>query len=323
MRALSCTWLLALQCAACAEPSGAPRTEAQAGAANSPAGGSGAASVGVFSLQLIVPSESNPSAYAALSGKVYDGPLPASVSWQMLDHDADCTLEKPVISYCEPACAGDAVCVAADECQPYPQTQDVGTVDVRGLGDAAFAMTPIAHSYQPPAGLHLPNPPCSVGATFELQARGGALPAFALTGRCIAPLVLAGSDQDDLPIRRGAPLELLWEPATQPGTRVTIRLDVSHHGGLKGQLTCDVADSGSATISRSLIAALLQLGVAGYPVLTVRRTARSSVNLNASVIALEVSSERARSVTIPGLVSCATSADCPAGQTCRVDRSCG
>jgi hypothetical protein len=98
--------------------------------------------------------------------------------------------------------------------------------------------------------------------------------------------------------------------------RVQIKLDISHHGGSTGMITCDVADTGTLDIGASLVTQLINLGVAGYPRISLSRVSTGSAAIAPGVVTLQVISTVVRDVVIPGYTSCNTSADCPTGKTC-------
>jgi hypothetical protein len=293
---------------------------------NGGTGGSGGAPitgevVGTFEVRL-VPAAPDNVAYTAVSGRVADGPTPPNRSMKLVEQAGDCQLRKPYAPVCKTPCDGTSVCAADDRCQRAPTEQNVGTVRVKGLGTAEFTMPLIAGTYQPPAEVMLPYPPAAEGTAVQMQTSGGAYTPFTLEGKTIAPLVLAGSGP--LPIIPGMPLELAW---TRPGNaslaRVTVRMDVSHHGGgLKGDIVCETADSGALTIPASLLDHLVALGTAGFPTIYITRLATSSISIAPGRVTLEISSSVERNLQIPNLTSCTKNEDCPSGKTCQSDDTC-
>jgi hypothetical protein len=91
-------------------------------------------------------------------------------------------------------------------------------------------------------------------------------------------------------------------------------LDISHHGGRKGQIECEVADTGAFQIPESLATRLVNLGVAGYPTVTLSRVATASAEAQPQVT-LTLSSSVERAVDT-GLTSCMMNGDCSDGMTC-------
>ncbi|HET6336452.1 MAG TPA: hypothetical protein VFG30_24685 [Polyangiales bacterium] len=288
------------------------------------AGPRGTELIGSFSVTLLAPSDSDPEGHTSLIGKVYDGPSPSQLVWEESMRDGDCQLLTPRAPFCPQACGGEAVCVEDGVCQSYPTAQNVGTVRVKGLktrsGDREFAMEPIANAYQPNASIKLPFPAFSEGDDVQLKATGGDLEAFTLEAKGIAPLSVP---VQALKLESGAPLAVTWtKPKTQRDSRVRMKLDISHHGGSKGMISCDSDDTGEAQLSAAMVTQLLELGVAGYPSLIVSRESAGGVSIQPGRVELMVVSKEERFVEIEGLRSCTGDGDCGFGQTCQADLTC-
>ena len=190
---------------------------------------------------------------------------------------------------------------------PYPKAQNVGVVRLEGLGAEPIAMDPFPPSfaYQSTA---LPYPPCEEGDAVRLR-----VDSFGAASVCIAPLVIPGSDV--ISVKRDRPAELSWTPPARTDlARMQIRLDVSHHGGKKGEIDCDVADTGAFQIPASLVTALVDLGLAGFPTIILTRVASAS-SPEAPEVRLVVSASVERDVDT-GITSCSDTKKCPAGQQC-------
>ena len=69
-------------------------------------------------------------------------------------------------------------------------------------------------------------------------------------------------------------------------------------------------------------ASLKALGISGWPVIVYTRVSHGT-STPETPAELFVESSISRDVTIPGLISCNTDADCPEGQTCLGDFQCG
>jgi len=274
--------------------------------------------VGSFQVKLTGAS-GEASATTAVVGKVYDGPTPETIVWENPQVDGACTLTTPRVPFCSTPCGGSAACVEDDTCLSYPTAHSVGSVTVSGLGDSPFTMTPIANTYQPPAGITLAFPPFAEGAPVSVSAAGDYFPAFTLTGTGIAPLVLTSTT---LALKSGVALPLTWIPGLAGNSKIHVKLDISHHGGSKGQIVCDSDDSGSLTVTATLITKLLGLGVAGYPTVIVTRHAVGSSVISAGRVDLEIASTVEQSVSVDGLTSCTEDSDCPSSETCQTDLSC-
>ena len=269
----------------------------------------------------------NPSTGTAAStrlvGKVSDGPTPPQIVWAVSEESGDCVLEKPRVPFCDPSC-GAGVCVADNECQDYPLAKSVGSVTVTGIANStggSFVMEPVAGNYQPPAGVTLTHPGFDEGGAVSIATSGGDLAAFTIQTKGIRPLELSGST---IPLESGKPLSLAWTAAGDPkGSVIHVKLDISHHGGTKGMILCDVADTGSFEIPAALVTKLVALGVAGFPTVVVTRRSTGTAQTALGVVELDIESPVERSVAIPGLVSCSGDSDCTGGKTCRPDLTCG
>ncbi|MEO6601906.1 MAG: hypothetical protein ABIQ16_18655 [Polyangiaceae bacterium] len=254
-------------------------------------------------------------------GTVYDGPTPATTIWEKPQVEGACTLTTPRIPFCNTACGGSSVCVEDDTCMAYPIAHGVGTVTVTGVkttdDQSAFTMTPIKNNYQPTASLAYP--PFADGDAVTIAAAGDFFPAFSVSSKGIAPLALTSTE---LSLKSGQPLDLAWTKGAVGNARIHVKLDISHHGGSKGQIECDADDSGSISIPSTLIGKLLALGVSGYPTVIVTRRATGSTTISAGRVELVVSSVVEHPVTIDGLTSCTADKDCASGKTCQDDLAC-
>ncbi len=272
----------------------------------------GAPTVGSFIVELVRATATDP-ARTSLQGAVSDGPTPSAIVWDPIDTAGGCTLSKPRAPFCSPACAGGAVCVEDGQCAGQPTTQSLGPIQVTGLGASAFTVTPILNAYQLPVDLTLPFPPAAEGMDVGVSVASGLYGPFALHARAVAPL----SSEGVLTLQKNSAATVVWQAPAQPDVaRLQVKLDISHHGGSTGMITCDVADTGTLDIGANLITELINLGVAGYPRISLSRVSTGSAAIAPGVVTLQVISTVVRDVLIPGYTSCNTAADCPAGKTC-------
>lgn len=256
-------------------------------------------------------------------GQVGDGPVPNNLVWTEQSKEGDCRLVTPKSPFCEDGCQAGA-CVADGKCQAYPTGHSVGEVTLKGVklegGGTEVKLREIAASYQPPAGTTLAYPSFGAGDTIEVHATGGDYAGFDLSTAGVNPLDLQTTDFALAPDK---PFELVWDAAPSGSTsRVQVKIDLSHHGGVKGLIECDTADSGSLTISKEMIAELIGLGVAGFPSVVLTRSSVDTVQLDHGKVQLEVSALVERYLTTPGVDSCTTDDDCPDGKTCASDATC-
>lgn len=293
----------------------------------SPAGGD--EKVGTFTLRLVAPVAASGSTaatpgYTALSGKVFTGPSPEAVVWSVDLEQGGCELLVPRVPFCDPSCGQD-VCVDDDKCKAHPKAASVGTVTITGLKNAQGAnedvkVEPIAASYSTPAEVKLAYPPFAEDAEIKLNAKGAEAAGFDITSHGIAPLELTTTNFD---LKSGSAFALAWKaPAKADNSRVQIKLDISHHGGTKGKVECDVPDNGSVSINAELITRLLKLGFAGFPTVVVDRVSSGSAKIAAGTVEFKIVSEIEQGVKIDGLTSCSDNADCPMGKACQPDLTC-
>jgi hypothetical protein len=234
--------------------------------------------------------------------------------------EGECKLFEPEVPSCEMSCAVmDAVCTADDVCTPNPKAYGVGVVQLTA-GSSKGELEYIAKNYQLKAGDKLPFPPCEEGDEVKIEAEGGDYEPFTIATRCIDEL----DAPDSFPIEAGKPLALSWsKPGDEALARIEIRLDISHHGGFKGEIQCDVADDGAFEIPAGLIDKLLDLGIAGFPTVQLTRFVTGKPSGQPSNVTLSMTMYVERDVTIPGLTSCASDdSQCPMGMTCQADFTC-
>lgn len=281
--------------------------------------------VGGFQVNLIAPDvASSTPGYTAVIGKISDGPTPEGVIWTKASTVGACALSKPSVPFCNTPCGGSALCIAANTCKSYPAAKTVGTVRVTGVktstGGADFSMDPVANNYQP-IGLTLPYPAFSAGDPIKFSATGGAYAPFALNTVGIPALSIVSNQ---LTIAPNQAARLSWTPPSQPlGSKIFVKLDISHHGGTKGMIECETDDSGTLDIAATLITDLVNLGTAGFPSIIVTRKAPvGSATIAIGRIDLVVASSIEQLVAVPGVVSCTDSTMCKNGTTCQADLTC-
>jgi hypothetical protein len=275
------------------------------GSAGSSAGTSGDVRGSVV-VSLAPPSDDAPG-YSTLIARFFAGPTPDPFPLRLDSEQAGCQLLVPDLPFCSESCSPD-VCTADDECTSYPAPLNVGKLTVNGLG-APLMLAPATSMvvYQSPS---LAYPPCPEGMTVDVSAAG-----FALEAECIAPLTLTGPDP--IPVKAGASVHVSWQPSTEAGSaRIRIGLDVSHHGGKKGQIDCDVPDTGTFDIPEPLVTKLVGLGLAGYPTIAINRVSLG-VDADNPEVSLVLSSAVTRAVDT-GVISCQDDVECPDGQTCQM-----
>jgi hypothetical protein len=255
---------------------------------------------GTFTIDIAAP-RAGTGGFGLLIGRVYDGPVPPTLPVEVAEESAGCQLLVPAHPFCEVSCGGEAACTGEDVCTPYPKTQDMGTLQVTGLGEA-FSLEPASASsvYQSST---LPFPPCQAGAELGIQAE-----RFTLKGSCVAPLELTTPGPIEVKTGRGVTLSWTTPPLQQDESRIEIALDIAHHGGAKGEIVCDVPDVGSFEIPERLVSRLIALGVAGFPDIRIARVSKTAAK-ELPEVRLVVSSGVQRDVDL-GSISCFRDDDC-------------
>lgn len=270
-------------------------------------------------------TESASAAYTQVIGSVRPEVLPARTPFAMTASDGDCELWEPEVPFCDPACSGADICLPSGECYAAPSALDVGEVTLSGVlteeGEDTFTMTalPPGNAYQP-MGFSVAYPPFAVGDTVELRAAGGELEAFSAQTVGIEPLELRTTEPADFV--SGQPLTIEWV-AGGAGSKILVDVDISHHGGARGEVRCSTEDDGSLEIPAGLVTALIDLGAAGYPVARVSREATRYAETSAGPVQLTTDSVELLDLRIPGVDSCVEFADCPSGYTtCNTAKLC-
>jgi hypothetical protein len=290
---------------------------------------------GTFSIELIeeVPATEQTAATPATTsiiGRVYESAPPSMTQWLLEAEAGECRLLKPRAPFCDPACTGGAVCEEDDTCTPSPSALDLGAVNLTGLnddggGEHPLEMTPLppSNTYQPRGSSPFAYPPFDEGGTVQLSAEGGAYESFELSAEAIAPLELRVSSP--LPFDPKSTTTVRWQPpAGSASSTITVRVDISHHGGQKGELLCETEDDGELELPAPLVQGLFDLGVAGYPTIEVVRESKSTLP-EAPGVALAISSSIVLELEIPGLTSCSEPGQqdvCDEGELCQANKLC-
>ncbi len=271
-------------------------------------------------------AETGNEAFTSIQGNLRDGEPNEAIAWEFVRSDGDCELFVPVFPFCDPACASGETCVVGDTCRADPAPLSAGAVTFEGLdtaeGGVSFSISPIGgkQNYLLPASVEVAYPPAAEGSPIALTSEGGEFGPLHIESAGISPLeVLA----DEVPIGLDQEIPLEWTPpGADAKSRMGINLEISHHGGRKGQIVCDTADTGSYTISAPLVTELIQLGYAGFPTIKFSRKVTGTSDAPHQV-ELTVVQHVALPIVIDGLISCSTDDDCSDGETCQPDRSCG
>lgn len=285
--------------------------------------------LGSFTVQLVAPrletDGTTTPGFTSVLGKVYDGVQPETVIWETEASEAGCTLATPRVPFCSVGCGSTAACVADETCQPYPTSQSVGAATLAGVHTAAddttIELSAVANTYQPPAGVTLAYPGFAEGDAVTVAASGSAFTsAFTVGARGVSSLELVGSAA--IALVAGQPLALAWTAPGAGDSTVHVKLDISHHGGSKGKVECDVGDTGSLALPAAMVDRLLELGAAGFPTVIVTRSTVGHAAAASGHVDLVVSSQVEVPIGVPGIESCTDDTDCTAPETCQSDLTC-
>jgi hypothetical protein len=287
------------------------------------AGGTGAAvskPYGVFEIHYAA-GETVAESYSEVTGFMYDGSPAELVIWDKKKTEGDCSLYTPRTPFCE-SCASGQVCVDTNTCRTPPATHDVGNVSFTGLnapsGTSPLPLTMVSNASGTTylGAETLPMPPCVAGAAVSMSVTGkGDYPAFSIQTQCIPPLVVTNSS---FAIASGQAFNLTWTPSSVATARVQFTFDLSHHGGSKGKVICETGDTGSLTVSGTLMESLIGLGVTGYPKAYVNRIILATASVGTGQAQLKIYADRDYVAELAGLISCQNDTECPTGQTCLV-----
>lgn len=170
----------------------------------------------------------------------------------------DCRLLEYEPGFCTPACEG--VCVAPDECRPWPQYLSAGTLTFAGLTQPLALDPQFDNRYLSFGSLPMPlfQPSSSIVAT----ASGADVPSFVAASAAVSPLVSPLRGQL-VSLADGSDYSVTWQ---DPTASTRVRVTITKGGVFHGQpspaiIECDAADTGSLVIPRAIIEAFPLVGV--------------------------------------------------------------
>jgi hypothetical protein len=167
----------------------------------------------------------------------------------------------------------------------------------------------------------LPLPGFEPEANLVLDAAGDELEGFTFLGVGIEPLRVPA---DTVFVGRDAPVEILWQAPSAAGpAKAYVALNIDNHGSSTARIECLSDDDGELSIGAELVAALMDQGTSGLPSLLLRRQTVDAVDVEPGCVEFMVASELVRSVEVEGVISCGSAEDCPDGQDCLPNLSCG
>lgn len=253
--------------------------------------------------------------YSFVDGQVSDAVLPTDVRTELVAA-GDCRILRRENPFCDPPCGGTETCDLSGTCVAYPETVDVGVVEVFGLS-TSVAMEPVqpGNAYFDTA---LDNPPWTPGAELALSTGSGAYPPLTLHGRAPEPLEVASDAWVLVP---GEDFSVAWTPpATDSGTEVTLELRIDQHGTTPSTLVCAFADTGTGVVAAETLDVLVEAGLTGFPAGELRRRTADHGGLDGGgCVEFQARSVRIPHVDVEGYTPCRRDEDCPSGQTCNVE----
>ncbi|MDJ0761817.1 MAG: hypothetical protein QNJ97_02415 [Myxococcota bacterium] len=258
--------------------------------------------------------------YTGVQGRVLDGVVPTDIP-NIVEEMGACRLLEQPNYICDPACEAGEVCNSQGMCIPYPAGRDMGTVTVTGMKTTVtMSATAPTFFYTNPGSL--PHPGYAEGANITLDATGSEEDPFVLRGQGVGFLSIL---TESFYIKKDTPIEVAWAlPAVPLGTaRVRITLNLNNHGVSPKRIQCDTADTGSFSIPGDLITRLIDQGLSGFPTIGLSRHTADATQIAPGCVEFLVVSELSLPVEVEGVISCTDDGDCPQGQTCKDDLTCG
>ncbi len=278
---------------------------------------------GRFLISLKVPTDFSVG-YTTIEGKFTPKPSPSPVAFIHGPLVGGCRVITPSAPSCIPGCSSGFICVANNQCQEDPEAIKIGTVTAKGIKtkktSASFDLKWGSRSYQVSPNDTLVYPPFSENDPILFTGTGDSIyTSFTLSTKGISPLSVLN---DTITMADGKPMSLKWVPQANTGSAtISVSVDISHHGGLKGKIEClDVADNGSLDIPATLVDQLKALGISGFPKVELTRIAVAKSTETHAELAIE--SNITKLLNIPGLISCDDDEGCPLGQKCQADLQC-
>ncbi|MCK6544452.1 hypothetical protein L6R52_01150 [Myxococcota bacterium] len=265
--------------------------------------------LGAFAVQL-----NETVGYTAIDGVVKDGVVPNSVR-EVVMEESGCRLLRRQRLVCDPPCGSGSTCNFDSTCIPAPVGQDMGPVLFLGM------VRPIELMPQQPGNTYfytrLPHPAVEAGAVVQVTApMPGYFVPLELYGVGVRQLVPL---DDRWVLTEGQPLVIHWEPPLAAArSTVYAELNIDLHGLTPLLLTCELPDTGTATISAGMISGLIGAGVTGFPEGRVARRTVDSITEPSGCVEFTVSSVRDVDLEVTGFIPCTRQAECPPNLTCDV-----
>ncbi len=274
--------------------------------------------VGEFRID-IAPEYGDAAQFTSITGNVQDGIVPVQVP-VVQSEAGDCRLLMSPTYSCDPTCAGTETC-GPEGCLPYPTAHSVGDVTIEGLAIPMTLSKSGRNTYSNPANPMLPHPGLEPEASITLLASGDEYAAFTLHNIGIEPLRVA---MDTPQVTDDQPVSVNWEaPASSAPARMILGLNLDNHGVSSARVECITDDDGSHDIPAELVTELMARGLSGFPSLSLKRQVADSTTAEPGCVQFSVTSELVIDVEVEGLITCSSDEECPDGQECLPNLSCG
>ncbi len=247
-----------------------------------------------------------------VSGSVADGVVPASVLEQ-LGAEGDCVILRRNNPFCDPSCDAGEVCDFEGECLPYPSNQDLGVVTLSGLVQDSV-MEPVfpGNTYYDTT---LPFPAMSGGELIHLSMPEGVYGPLDLYGVGVEAVDVSDAQWN---VEDAVDLPITWPAPTISVVRseIVVEIMIHQHGVTPSTLRCTFDDDGEGTVPGTMISALLDEGVSGFPMGTLERRTADSGAAGSGCMDLIVGAPRSVNVDVIGYTPCLSDAECPEGLEC-------
>ncbi len=274
--------------------------------------------VGEFRID-VAPEYGDAAQFTSITGNVQDGIVPVQVP-VVQSEAGDCRLLTSPIYSCDPTCAGTETC-GPDGCLPYPTAHSVGDVTIEGLAIPMTLSKSGRNTYSNPANPMLPHPGLEPEASITLMASGDEYAAFTLHSIGIEPLAVS---LDTPQVADEQPVSVNWEaPTSSAPARMILGLNLDNHGVSSARIECITDDDGSHDIPAELVTELMAQGLSGFPSLSLKRQVADSTTAEPGCVQFSVTSELVIDVEVEGLITCSSNEECPDGQECLPNLSCG
>lgn len=261
---------------ACTEDSGDRQNAIDAATNNTPSAlkGSCDSEIKIGSFDVVIGGTKT----SYVTGSALAGVVPSTKQTKVADFGS-CKFIRQNNTFCDPLCEANMDCNSDGQCIAHPASLSLGAVSITGLVEAVeMAATPPAYSY---SDMSLPAVPAEPGTSVQLEASGGDIPAFKLSGKGIRPLVVSDSVWN---VAAGQATTINWEADSVSGATILISFGLDQHGRTPTQIVCEVEDTGSFVVSAEQIDQLIDLGSSVPTVGTIKRQTVDSVTTSKGCI---------------------------------------